>query len=113
MSKKVLIVDDDSNFCCGIMSRYSEGDISFSMADTLSIARGMVRDGHFDFVLANVKIPGGESTKLRDDVASLSPQTKIIFMSGLESDYKILSSRGEKCILKQNINNNENNLFMS
>ncbi|MBN2546468.1 MAG: response regulator [Spirochaetes bacterium] len=101
--KNMLIVDDDRNFVLRIMNRIKGKNIGVSFADTLKQAVYLVSNNKYDLVLANVKIPGGNSLILKNN--NHINDTKFYFMSSIDSDYNYASQCGEKCIYKYNIEN--------
>jgi two-component system response regulator HydG len=111
MSIKVLIVDDDSGFVVNLMNTAINNKISISTADSLTRAKTLLKKDKYDLVLANVKIPGGCSLSLKDEIKDNTPKTDFLFMSNLDADYDYINSMGEKCCHKYEINKNLGNIL--
>lgn len=105
MCKRILILDDDFNFICRMMNNSIIKDFSFSVADSITRALELLAIESFDFILANVKVPGGSSLDIKEKLKELSPETHMVFMSGIESDYNFVTASGEVCYKKQDLNN--------
>ncbi len=104
MSMKVLIVDDDSGFVVNLMNTDMIKKVSFATADSLSRAKTLLKRDDYDLVLANVKIPGGCSLSLKDEIRDKNPGTNFFFMSNLDSDFNYINNIGEKCFHKYELN---------
>ncbi len=102
--RNMLIVDDDKNFVMRILNKIKGKNIGVSFADTLKRALFLVKNNKYDFVLANVKIPGGNSLILKKNNNNFD-DTIFYFMSSIDSDYNLASQCGEICIYKYNIEN--------
>jgi DNA-binding response OmpR family regulator len=96
MSKKILIVDDDCNFVQKIMNSDNKNNI-FSTADSLKRADEILQIDRFDLIIANSRIPGGSSLLLKDKI---TPDTRILFISSLDSEYDKIKKKGELCYKK-------------
>lgn len=105
MCKNILIVDDDSGFVARIMNTFSGKSYSFSIADSLNRAKYLLKNNQFDIVLANVKVPGGNSLELKKEVKRFCPGTDLFFMSSLDSDYDLVINKGERCYHKYELDN--------
>ena len=105
MSKKILIVDDDTGFVSKIMDSISGKNFCFSIADSLNRAKYLLKRNKFDLILANVKVPGGNSLQLKEKNNFSPSNTNFLFMSNIDSDYNYVKSRGEECCYKYDFNN--------
>lgn len=103
MCTKVLIIDDDSGFVFSLMNRFVEQDYAFSLAESIGRAKVMLENNKFDVVLANSRVPGGYSYSLKDEIKSFYPDTRMIFMSSIDSDYEKLKKLGEECVRKNEL----------
>ncbi|HOJ65154.1 MAG TPA: response regulator [Spirochaetota bacterium] len=101
MSKKILIIDDDKNFISKIVSKYCNEDCSFLIADSLERARNIMKYNDFDIIIANVKIPGGNSLEFKKEIKN--PETKFLFMSNFDSDLQYVKSNGYQCYFKYDL----------
>ncbi|MCK4797168.1 MAG: hypothetical protein KAT05_07285 [Spirochaetes bacterium] len=112
MLKKILIVDDDSSFVVRVMNSISSGArFCFSIADSLKRAKYLLNNDKFDLILANVKVPGGNSLELKKEVIAIAPDTNFLFMSSIDADYDFIKNKGEKCYHKYELNNTIGALF--
>lgn len=101
MCKKLLIVDDDSAFVYQLMNNFMKMDLSISLAESLSTAKNMINNICYDIILANTRVPGGNSFTLKTETDN---KTKMLFMSELKIEIDKFRSIGEKCLVKSNIN---------
>lgn len=111
MCKKILILDDDYSFACDLINNNSKADVSFAVADSLNRARMMVKSDSYDVILANTKVPGGNSYTLKDEIHSISPQTGMIFMSAMDDEFDKIKSLGERCVKKNDLYNSKVDFF--
>lgn len=102
MRKKILIVDDDSGFVANMLNIIIDKNYSISVADSLNRAIEMIQFNVYDYIIANVKIPGGSSIALKDRIKG---NTKLLFMSNLESDSEFIKKSGDKFYYKLDIPN--------
>lgn len=100
MYKKVLIVDDDANFAFSLMNKVVNYDCGISLAESIGRAKTMLKNNHYDIVVANFRVPGGFSYILKEEISS---DTRILFMSSMTGDYERLNKMGEICIKKNEI----------
>lgn len=100
MYKRFLIVDDDASFAFSLMNKVVDYDCGISLAESIGRAKTMLKNNHYDVVVANSRVPGGFSYTLKDEIDS---NTQILFMSSMKSDYEELNKMGENCIKKNEI----------
>ncbi len=103
MNKKMLIIDDDDSFVFNCVKTLGSNHISLSTADSPDNARMMLSFNHFDYILLNTRIPGGKTHTLKRELMQISPQSKFLFMTNIDSDYNETTDMGEKCLRKQNL----------
>ncbi len=103
MKKKILIIDDDMNFVLKIVNKYCNKNFSFAIADSIERAKNIMKYNDFDIIIANVKIPGGDSLKFKKEIKNNN--TKFLFMSNLESDLQYIKNNGETCYSKYELDN--------
>lgn len=99
MNKKILIVDDDMSFVNKILDSCPNSKHTYAIADSIKRARYLLSNDSFDIILANVKVPGGNSIELKSNGSELK-KTSFLFMSNLDSDYDYVNNIGEKCYYK-------------
>ncbi|HNZ27326.1 MAG TPA: response regulator [Spirochaetota bacterium] len=102
MQKTILIVDDDPGFVADMLNGIIDKNYSISVADSLNRAINMIQCDAYDYIIANVKIPGGNSIVLKD---KLRGDTKLLFMSNLESDSEFIKKSGDKFYYKLDMPN--------
>ena len=101
MCKNILIVDDDSNFIWQMINNIKNRYCSIATANSIDRAENILDNNDFDFVVANVTVPGGNSMCLKDHS---SPDTKFLFMSNFDSTVKTFyNSFSDKCYYKQDV----------
>ena len=100
MYKKVLIVDDDASFAFSLMNKAVDYDCGISLAESIGRAKVMLKNNHYDVILANSRVPGGFSYTLKNEIDS---DTQILFMSSMKSDCDELNRMGVDCIRKNEI----------
>lgn len=111
MQKKILIIDDDSNFVSNLIPAKSADRLIFSIADSLQRAKLLLQIYQYDIILANIKVPGGNCLELKDDITTCLPDAQFLFMSNLDSDYKKAINSGEECYYKYEIGNSCGDFF--
>jgi two-component SAPR family response regulator len=104
MAKKILIIDDDNGFVSKLIGIDLDCKFNFAFADSLKRAKLLVTNYNFDLILANVKVPDGNSYEFKKEVMFNKPQTHFLFMSGIEADYNDICRKGEKCLHKFELN---------
>jgi DNA-binding response OmpR family regulator len=107
MSKKILIVDDDCNFVQKLMNS-GNFNFVFSVADSIKRANDLLLIDKFDLIIANSKVPGGSSLILKNN---LSSDTRILFVSGMDSEYNRIKECGEVCYKKYDLNSKFEAIF--
>jgi DNA-binding NtrC family response regulator len=100
MNKKILIVDDDMSFVNKILDSCPSCKHTYAIADSIKRAKYLLSNDSFDIILANVKVPGGNSMELKSDSSNELKNTSFLFMSNLDSDYENVNNSGEKCYYK-------------
>ncbi|MCG8569388.1 MAG: hypothetical protein MJB14_04545 [Spirochaetes bacterium] len=103
MCKKILIIDDDLYFTRNLMEAYLKDDLSFSLADSLNRALNLLEINDYDFILANVHVPGGCCHVLKAELKNQKKHAQVFFMSNLDSDHFLSQEAGETCFLKKDI----------
>ena len=103
MCKKILIVDDDLNFVNRIIDNCFEYDCSIAIASSISQAKSILEEDQFDIIVANTKVPGGNSAILKSKIKN---ETKLLFMSSLNDSLFNDSLKNEPYIFKYDFINN-------
>lgn len=100
MIKNLLIVDDDYSFIKEVMNSEKADVFTLSFADSVKRAIDMLSCQNFDLVAANLRVPGGNSLKIKN---SISEKSKVLFFSSMDSDYENLRNSGEICLHKYDL----------
>lgn len=108
MLKNILIIDDDRDFVSKVIPKMSGCNYVFSVAGTLQRAKFLIETYKYDIILANIKVPGGNSIDLKNEIVRGLKDTQFLFMSNLDSDYNRALDNGEACYYKYEIYNNPN-----
>lgn len=80
----VLIVDDDPAVLVLIQNMLSAADYRVLLAAERTDAVHMVQQKHLhiDLALLDVRIPGVQGTELADEILSIRPDIRVLWMSG-------------------------------
>ena len=102
MCKNILIVDDDSNFIWQMINNIQNKDCSIATANSIDRAEDILDNNKFDFVVANVTVPGGNSMCLKEHS---SPSTQFLFMSNFDGIIQSFytNSFTDKCYYKHDV----------
>lgn len=102
--KSLLIVDDDREFVLRFIEQVGRKGVMISFADTLEKANFLINNNKFDYIFANVKIPGGNSLVLKNNFNKNNlEKPQIYFMSNIEKFNKKINEIGERCFYKNEI----------
>lgn len=77
----ILIVDHDASMLELMMDIMSEMNFNVAVADDGFKAIEMMRDGTFDAILVDVKMPGIDGTEILRRIKRIKPSAKIILMT--------------------------------
>ena len=78
----ILVVDDRSGDRVTLMQVLSEKGYKVAGAEDGDEAIEMVKDGHFDVILMDIKLPGKDGVVTFQEIRRLDPEAKVIFMTG-------------------------------
>jgi len=89
MNKKrsVLIVDDDKVILDSLKEWFSEEGYACETVADANEALAMIEKYTFDFLLADIVLPGMNGLELTEKVKALKPGTKVIVMTGFSADF--------------------------
>jgi DNA-binding NtrC family response regulator len=83
--RSVLIVDDDPAMREMVVSLLEDHGIEASGADSANAALERLRDGDFDAVLSDVRMPGMGGVELLGEARELRPETPFVLMTAFGS----------------------------
>jgi DNA-binding NtrC family response regulator len=87
MSKrKVLIVDDDKLICWALEKEFAGFGLSTHAVETGADALAELRRQPYDIVFLDIHLPDANGIELLQEIDKISPDVKIIIMSGDASD---------------------------
>lgn len=79
--KKVLIIDDEEDFCLLMQFYLSRKNCEVSISHTLKEGMGQVRKNHPDIVILDNNLPDGLGWRAADNILELSPLTHLFLIS--------------------------------
>jgi DNA-binding NtrC family response regulator len=83
--KKILVVDDEEligELCCLVSKEEGhEAKYCSNITDALALLRSEV----FDFILSDIKMPGGDGVEFKTRLNKMGNETPFLFMSGFAS----------------------------
>jgi len=85
-SQKVLIVDDDKLICWALDKEFAGLGLSTHVVETGEDALTELRKRPFDIVFLDIHLPDSNGIDLLGEIDRISPDTKIIIMSGDASE---------------------------
>ncbi len=82
----VMIVDDDHDLCATLWDLLRERGYRVSLAHDEQEADRQLRDSTFKVVLIDMKLPGGDGTRVFRQVRSANPQARTVLITGHRSE---------------------------
>lgn len=79
---RILVIDDDSNFCIMLKTFLSKKGHDVEEAFSMGEALKKLESQDFDIVLADYRLPDGSGMDILTHVKELKPQTGVIIMTG-------------------------------
>ncbi|HXX58087.1 MAG TPA: response regulator [Thermodesulfovibrionales bacterium] len=86
MNKNILIIDDDNLTCWGLEKIFSSRGLSVTTACSRKDAIGEFDSIPFGYVFLDVHLPDADGLELIKEIKRISPETKIIVMTGDDSE---------------------------
>lgn len=87
MGKRILILDDDSDFNNLLTDIYAQADYEVVSERDPEAAVGLFRDDNFDLVVTDQKMPGLSGEEFIREIKRLKPEVPVIMVSGyLDND---------------------------
>ncbi len=99
---KVLLVDDEQKFAVMLAKRLALRGIDADYAFTGENARQMVAIKQYDVAILDVKMPGIGGVMLKKELKEITPDTKVIFLTGhgSKTDFKSGTAEGDIYLAK-------------
>jgi DNA-binding NtrC family response regulator len=87
MPKKLLILDDDSDFNSLLTDIFEQADYEVTSIEDPLVAVEVFQETHFDLVVTDHKMPEMTGTEFMKKIKEIRPSTPVIMVSGyLEND---------------------------
>lgn len=84
--KKILVVDDDKLMCWALAKEFAVLNLSSRAVETGAEALSELRRQSYDLVFLDIHLPDSDGVELLGEIGRISPDTKIIIMSGDASE---------------------------
>jgi CheY-like chemotaxis protein len=84
--EKFLVVDDDNLMCWALEREFSSHNITTRIVDTAVEALAELRRESYDLIFLDIHLPDGNGIDLLDEIGRISPDSKIVVMSGDASE---------------------------
>lgn len=91
----ILVVDDDAGMLETMLDILNELNFTVATADDGFKAIEMARDGTFDAILLDVKMPGIDGIETLKRIKAVKPDAKIILLTAYASETTVLEARKE------------------
>ncbi|HEX5066697.1 MAG TPA: sigma-54 dependent transcriptional regulator [Myxococcota bacterium] len=85
MTRRLLIVDDDSAMREMLASLFKEHGLATDTAESFDAAVARLGDAEYDAVLSDIKMPGRSGIELVGELRRLRPETPIVLMTAFGS----------------------------
>lgn len=82
MEKRILIVDDDPEYCEGIAEILTQEGYTVRIAFDGSRAEKLIKEDRYDIILLDFKMPGPSGTDILKDIRQKSAESKIFVITG-------------------------------
>jgi len=79
---KVLVVDDEADFVDTTIKRLTKRNIECLGVTNGKQAIEQIRDGNFDVVLLDVRMPGMDGIETLQEIKRIKPLTEVIILTG-------------------------------
>ena len=80
--KRILLVDDDPDFCGAIETLLTMSDFQVTQSDSVTEALDQARNERFDLLILDSRIQGGSGLELCTRIRDFDEATPILFCSG-------------------------------
>jgi DNA-binding NtrC family response regulator len=97
---KILVVDDEPDLRDVISSRFALEGCEVTLAENGQSAIDAMKEKHFDAVVTDIRMPGGNGVELLDAIKELGDQAAVILISGFtDLEPQDALARGAKALL--------------
>jgi len=111
MSKRILVVDDESDICFVLKQVLGENGFVVDSYDDPLIALEKFKADFYNLVILDIKMPGLDGFSLYRKIKRLDKKVKVCFLTAGEMYYRldsdIFSSVPAKCFIRKPIENEE------
>jgi DNA-binding response OmpR family regulator len=111
MSKRILVVDDDSDICFVLKSVLCDNGFVVDSYDDPLIALEKFKAEFYNLVILDIKMPELDGFSLYRNIKRLDKKVKICFLTAGEMYYRvdsdIFSSLSPNCLIRKPIKNEE------
>ncbi len=84
MSKKrVLVIDDEPIICRGLEKELTDAGYEADSAGNCDEALNKIKAVPYDLVFVDLVLPGKDGVETCKEIKEISPQTKLVFMTGM------------------------------
>lgn len=83
---RVLLVDDEEELVSTLTERLTLRGIEADGVMTGADALNTIRNGEFDVVVLDVKMPGMDGLKVMKEIKTIRPNTQVILLTGRGSE---------------------------
>ncbi|RZJ34002.1 MAG: sigma-54-dependent Fis family transcriptional regulator [Flavobacterium sp.] len=82
MTDKILVIDDDTSFCIMLKTFLQKKGFEVTNAFNALEANEFIKNGTFDVVLTDIRLPDSDGHEILELVKNTSPKTQVILMTG-------------------------------
>lgn len=82
MNPKVLLVDDEKDFIEMLSERMKNRDLDVNTATSASEAITMAKDGNYDAIVLDLKMPGMDGVEALKALKLINPDLQVILLTG-------------------------------
>jgi DNA-binding response OmpR family regulator len=109
--KKILIIDDEVDFCLLLKSFYARKGYDVNFSHTLKDGLQSIKNFSPDIVFLDNNLPDGLGWDSAASIMTDFPATELTLISAYKSDYSHLNIPGDVRILEKPLNLDNLNLF--
>ncbi len=81
--KRVLIIDDEPIICRGLEKEFIDAGYEAESAGSCDGALEKIKEREFDIVFIDLVLPGKDGVETCREIKGVSPQSKLVFMTGM------------------------------